>query len=972
MARHPERPKSSRSSVFPVKFKGLVKDLRSFTRDLKPERRSEDSGLTTEKSGSIATEPPPSLSEFPAPLYTANLNVQVALQFDEPLDFMYSRNYEGSPSLVVTEELCQTLLYRIDHCSQELITRKDSSALQRTRYNGLGKAVRFELHIQINLGAEVWASRTFVSYQKQPVTVETAREVTLETHYMIGLFLRQHDDGFALKDGPIRDDPSQSPESYPFRAGRVQPMTCVPRSYFLQSSQNFESIPGYTIQLSLTNRNHRRKPSEWRNTIEVNSQQTTPLNLAVAESLFFDAAQAMETVMRVERNSFEERHRSCTQPDGCSYWRQHEGDGFEMELSIKNNLGPQFEHLQRKVTSSIALLSHLQTGDCDKFVNDLERAFTTVRDGADEKINGMKDLEFRIIELRGRGWTLEEPLLFTIDTASTYSRRSTEAVLDRVQAGIADILRRNAMAVRMTAYKRGHLVLDKTLVAREPLDPPEEKKKLQKTSKEQVLDRLRARIEKDIELVCRDTCSLRSPEQGAQIPNGTGPRCLPTYENESVTTVAQTTITPSRASVESTRDPNSIRTLTPSHAARSLRNEEPYPPQPSNPPPPVPYLPSIHPGESGVRIPLINTPTKESSEVNKGRSNEGMEDEGQRESSSKLSTNHSISGYLSRGRTMFPRLGPGTDVASTAPTTPSLVSGEISTPRSSHEVPHNHNERALSIGTGSYGGSIADSDTHDNRGEDKNRVLRSNFFSGKTTLPSLKRWVTRPNKTPSPLHHAFTASEGAAALEIARASEKRLQEKSPESKGDITARTPSTPGVNVVPELYNTTNRTTTTTNQASEASTTGPQPKPEPGTTTATTTEEPGDSLDEYEAALRSLETDTFSQSRLEFDFSSPGSTTTAGVPGSPTIGEVGDVSEIEPPATPPPPQPRKKLFSQTMAQNRNSFGGSAGFLGFHEEKMVQVSLRRALMGSPTPQKARSPNTNKGKEEAHKPLTAR
>ena len=131
---------------------------------------------------------------------------------------------------------------------------------------------------------------------------------------MIGLFFRYHDDGFVLNDGPIRDDPSQSLESHPFRAGRVQPMSCVPRSYFLGKAQDFESIPGYTMHLKITSRHARRKPSEWQSMVEVNSQQTTPLNLAAAESIFFEASHSLEGILRTERESFEERHRNCTQP----------------------------------------------------------------------------------------------------------------------------------------------------------------------------------------------------------------------------------------------------------------------------------------------------------------------------------------------------------------------------------------------------------------------------------------------------------------------------------------------------------------------------------------------------------------------------------------------------------------------------------------------------------------------------------
>ena len=263
MAPHPqaEKAKSIKSTKsIPGKFKGFGKDVKSLIKDLRSDRKSEDHLVVSEKSPDALAElsrsptavsstttaaasfpassptsapvpapapaPAPTASPAPAttPLYTANLNIQVSLRFDEPLDFSYSRSYAGSPSLVVSERLCQALLHRVDHCAQELITRRDSSALQRTRGDGGGKPCRFEMHVRINRGADAWALRTFASYQKLPLTAEAAREVALEAHYMIGLFLRRHDDGFVLKDGPIRDDASQPPETHPvLRAADILP-----------------------------------------------------------------------------------------------------------------------------------------------------------------------------------------------------------------------------------------------------------------------------------------------------------------------------------------------------------------------------------------------------------------------------------------------------------------------------------------------------------------------------------------------------------------------------------------------------------------------------------------------------------------------------------------------------------------------------------------------------------------------------
>ncbi len=1008
MARHPEKTKS-RSSIFPVKFRGFVKDVKSFTKEFRLERKSQDLEPPAkpieplvERQAESLVEIPPSPTVVSTPLYTANLNVQVSLRFDEPLDFSYSRKYEGSPSLVVTERLCQGLLQRIDHCSQELLTRKDANALQRTRNNGIGKSVRFELRIQINRGSETWAARTFTSYQKQPLTAEAAREVSLETHYMIGLFLRHHDDGFVLKDGPIRDDPSQSPKAHPFRPGRVQPMSCVPRSYFLQSSQNFESIPGYTIHLRTTIRDHRRKPSEWQNTVEVNSQQTTPLNLAVAESLFFEASQAMENVLRVERDSFEERHRSCTQPDGCSYWRQHEGDGFELELTVRNNLGPRFEHLRRTVSSSIALLSHLRAGvDCDKFVNNIEQAFTGIRDGTDEKVKSMNDLEFRIIELRGRGWTLEEPLLFTIGPASTYSRRNTEAVLDRVQAGIADILRKNAMAVRMTAYKRGHLVLDKTLVAREPLDQPESRrKKLHKTSQENVLGRLRERIEKDIGLICKDSCSLSGSDYDVQVPDGTAPKCVPADDDES-----GGTLSPPRSSAESALGPDSTKTLTSGYGAGSIRDGEPDLPPPSS-------SSSLDTRQASARREAPNAinyppdpPTAESAEAHNADNADGRAETGSRqEHSPRQPPSPTGSGYLSKGRTAFPRLGKdgarASSTAGTTPTaTPSLHFSEEPTPRSSHEARRHAHERpaaaaALGIETefcgdavvrggggsssssasSSSSSSSSSSDTEDGMGgDDQGGFSRpSLFIPGKTHLPSLGRWPSKPSNTAlSPLHQGHSALEDTTTTTTAPEGPEKPPQESvlSESRGDVVVKKqlsiseysssnysvsepPRDDGDDgVVVDHNSTTDRPSATPELKAEAEA---EAETEVGAAgagvevaeVAGTTTDPGDRANEYELALRCLEADSFSQSRLDFDFSSAATSTHGG--GSSPVDDLSEADEWgESSLSSPRPPPAKDPSSHQQAQRR-SFG-SAGFLGMHEEKIVQVSLRRALMGSPS-----------------------
>ncbi|KAI0846837.1 hypothetical protein F5Y00DRAFT_138494 [Daldinia vernicosa] len=463
----------------------------------------------------IETPEPKLLSSSQSSLPVASLAVQVTITFDEPLNYSYSRSYETSPDFLATDALCQGLLRRVDHCCYELITRKDSTAMEYAAASGPDKPLRYEIQIDIIRGwSEIWSSRTFKSYQKQALSNEAAREIITSTHHIIGLFLKHHDHDFVMKEGFVREDPLDEQAKFPHRAGRVQPMSCVPRSHFLEKSQSFESLPGYTINFSLTSRCQRRKPHEWHTKVKVDSNQAAPLNSIGAEDLFFEAFYALDGVLRSERETFRNKHSKCVNLDGCKDCRHHDNDGLELQLSIANNLGPQFLHLERTVHCNSNLSFHSDTEKCVTFTNQVEVALAKVRDDADGVISRMNDLEFRITELRGHGWALDEPLIFTLPSSDFHPRRDIEAILDRIQASVAEILRGNAISVRMTAHKRGHFILDKTFVAREPLGA-EEKKKAKSTGKpkDYVLKRLQQRVERAIEMVCKDTLTVDDAEE---------------------------------------------------------------------------------------------------------------------------------------------------------------------------------------------------------------------------------------------------------------------------------------------------------------------------------------------------------------------------------------------------------------------------------------------------------------------------
>ncbi|KAK7952073.1 uncharacterized protein PG986_007801 [Apiospora aurea] len=439
------------------------------------------------------------------------LSVRVSLRFENPLEFTYSRNYDSSPTLRVTENLCQGLIRRIDHSCYELITRKDPNASAATKGKSRTKPKRFELTTQISQGGELWATRTYTSYQKDPVTAEAAKEVILSSNRMIGLFLKRHDPDFIWRIGPLHDDLHPLPETQksPYQIGSIQSLNCVPRSEFIEKTQTFEATPGYKLDLSFSFLN-RQGEVPWQKDIEVSSNQTTPLTLAVAENLFSDASYALEGAVRSRRRHVQEQHAQCRFDAGtCQHYLE---EASEIALRITNNFGPDFDHLARSIQSKLVLFEEYNAQDCGEFVDNLQNAIAEARNSADVAIIETNDLDLKIVELRGSGWALDEPLVFTIPPSTSYSRRSIEAILDRVQTGISDVLRGNAATVRYIAWKRGHLILDKTLVAREPKSPTR-RWDTSTVTRSKVVNKLRRRVEQDIEMICKDTCSLGDMEE---------------------------------------------------------------------------------------------------------------------------------------------------------------------------------------------------------------------------------------------------------------------------------------------------------------------------------------------------------------------------------------------------------------------------------------------------------------------------
>lgn len=452
--------------------------------------------------------------EGPSEPSIAPLQIKLTLRFFDPaVRSVFDRTYSSSQSLLPTDRLCRGLLRRIEHCSEELITRKDSGALTPTQCLLKGpKDLRFEINFQIyrkdHSGA--WAERALKSYQKQPLNSASAMEVIRSAHNIIGVFLKRHDDHFRWLDEPVQEAFPEKPTTFKPSVTGPLDLACVPRSRFIESTQRWEAIPGYTLEITLESKDTSRPQPDIKRILKVDSTQTAPLNLSLAEDLSWQAYRAVENALDLRKHAFDMEHASCDAVDGvpdcgCQHFVQ---DALKVDLRSVNNLGPTYEHLDRDIQSRLRLFKHPTGQDCDEFVNKVRACFQELRDRTDEKLNMLNDFDLRIAEMIGHGWRIKNPARFIIDGKQSYTRRSIEALLDRIRTGVGDVLRGHDVAIRMIAYKRGHLILDKALIARNHQESPTLASKSPEYEQLVFIAAIKERIQEDIDMICKDTCSL--------------------------------------------------------------------------------------------------------------------------------------------------------------------------------------------------------------------------------------------------------------------------------------------------------------------------------------------------------------------------------------------------------------------------------------------------------------------------------
>jgi len=440
----------------------------------------------------------------------AGLAVKVCIKFQPSLDFAYERYYQSSYRFVPTDQICRALVRRLTHCSNELLTRRDSAALRRNIPQiGEGKPLRFELIYQIYRGGpEPWATKSFRSYQKNPLDKPSAMEIARSTDRIIGSFMKLHDKSFRWMHGRTSERPSSDLELLKPLSNPVS-LLHIPQSRFVEATQDWEFVPGYDITLSFRSRCKSRRQREWHRTITLKSSQSSPLTLSHGEDMAWVLSTAMQRALDVRKMVFDGQHRSCNAFDFLDECHHSEQGAVHVGFQIQNRLGLDHRHLRRELDSNLLLFQDPDGLDCEEFLSQLQHAFEAVRDDTDVEMNETDDLRITVYELSGRGWKTEKPFAVCLDSTACYCRRTVKAILDRVQTGVADILGGNDMSITLVVHKRGHLVLDKTLVARSPSYATGQRQDEDpETLKGRFVSRLKERIQSDVVMVIKDTCSL--------------------------------------------------------------------------------------------------------------------------------------------------------------------------------------------------------------------------------------------------------------------------------------------------------------------------------------------------------------------------------------------------------------------------------------------------------------------------------
>lgn len=378
------------------------------------------------------------------------LRIAMTIRCESPLDYRSDKTYNVAPSFTDTDEVCNGLKEHLDHCTKEIMTRQDVEALEPLdEVNGRMKTSRYHIFISIHRRGRLWAELRFASFEKHPIGVGRLQDLTIEVDRMIARYMTHHDPDF------VWELPSFLGGLDPLRHRTVSPVINGPQSLCCIPSRLHE--PGYSVEVSV--RTHDNGLS--RNWAQTNlSHQSTPLPLAVAEALMSDVSEVARHAVSELDSSFKAMHRTCNGQEG-SLGCKHFGLGaFELLVRIKNELGPSYPHLSVRLTSYRVLVPHSDEDRFLSFVGDLERQIDHARVQADMVLGNADDLKVRVHEIRGEGWTIENPLTLSFDSSTYMDRYTIMKLVERLAVGIRHELNRRGVSALITAHKRGHLILD--------------------------------------------------------------------------------------------------------------------------------------------------------------------------------------------------------------------------------------------------------------------------------------------------------------------------------------------------------------------------------------------------------------------------------------------------------------------------------------------------------------------------------
>ncbi|KAM5355819.1 hypothetical protein ACJ41O_002465 [Fusarium nematophilum] len=443
------------------------------------------------------------------------LRVHVQVKFENPVGSEHVRDYEASPQLKASDRLCQALLSRLQHCSAELITRHDCTALDPLRKPHRDvKPLRYRITYRVERDGLVLVEKSLRSFQEYELTHDDAREVIAATDRIIGLFLVRHDPAFRWSESA--DAESASPEAETVRpcTGRPQSTACIPRSRFVHETQSFELVSGYSIELFLRSRCATRYPENRNASIKIDSRQPTPLTLVLGEELTTRVSNLIIDPVDALKRKFDKKHKSCNGFEGSGGCTHIEDGAVDIMVKVRNNLGPDYTYFSHRIQTSKVLFNDHQGRDFDEFANQVKAKLEKARDMTDKSMRSLDDLTLHIRELRGNGWSVHEPLLVRLDPSVTYCRQTIEAVMERLQAGISNVLEHHEDALAtMTVHKRGHLIYDGFLDGAGGDDStPLEKFASPELERKALEARLKERIRADITMLCKDTCAIDCPD----------------------------------------------------------------------------------------------------------------------------------------------------------------------------------------------------------------------------------------------------------------------------------------------------------------------------------------------------------------------------------------------------------------------------------------------------------------------------